>query len=65
MKDENETNSSRYINNDGSSAEESGVGDAVCDHIKTPFHTKSCYDNNSARMATSMTTAGILLPDWL
>ena len=26
---------------------------------------ESCYDHNSVRMATSMTTAGILLPDWL
>ena len=30
-----------------------------------PHFIESCYTSNSARMATSMTTAGILLPDWL
>ena len=30
-----------------------------------PRFIESCYDSNYARMATSMTRAGILLPDWL
>ena len=50
--------------NDGSSAEDSCVG-MQCVITLRPHFIESCYDNNSARMATSMTTAGILLPDWL
>ena len=34
-------------------------------HCPGPHFTEICYDSNSARMATTKTTSGILLPDWL
>ena len=30
-----------------------------------PHFLQICYESNSAGMATTLTTAGILLPDWL
>ena len=30
-----------------------------------PHSTESCYERSYVKMATAMTTAGILLPDWL